>query len=344
MFKKLLNVKISLLYAIVPVLVAAALFLFIKMSPGSFLEANNNLAANITTDDKAPDCGDNSFRLKGFEYIKPLVNESRECESPRYASLKESIKNLIDDETKTGTITATSVYVKSFGQGEDWTSIYPHVEYHPASLGKVAILITYLKKSEMVPGILDKDIIYTKDARAIPPQNFAIDSIKIGHNYKVKELLYYMIANSDNHATLLLQDNIEFASFKKTFTDLGMDAGKLIDTNYKFKAREFSIFLEALYNAGYLNATSSEYASSLLAQCKFHDGILKKLPPHIKAIHKFGEYSAGDDRELHESAIIYINNNAYLITIMTKGHDFTKLSEIMGQISKMVYDYMNTST
>ena len=177
----------------------------------------------------------------------------------------------------------------------------------------------------------------------MPSQNFVSDSIRPGHKYKIRDLLYQMIANSDNHATLLLQDNIDFASFKKTITDLGFDDNKLIDTNYKFKAREYSIFFEALYNAAYLNSSSSEYASSLLAQCKFKDGILKNLPADVKVIHKFGEYAADEDRELHESAIIYVNNNAYLITIMTKGHDFSKLSDLMGHLSKMIYDYMNTS-
>ena len=343
MFKKLLQTKISLPYVAIPALIALAILLFLKMRPES-VQDTRDLAPTLTaTTDEGPDCGDSSFRLKGFQYIKPLVNESRECESPRYASLKENIKNLVDDETKAGTITAASVYIKSFGQGEDWTSVYPHIAYAPASLGKVPILITYLKKSETTPGLLDKDVHYVKDSRPIPAQNFKFDSITPGHTYKVKDLLYYMIANSDNHATSLLQDNIDFADFRKTFTDLGMDASKLVDTNYKFRAREFSIFLEALYNAGYLNITSSEYGSSLLAQCKFKDGILKKLPPQVKAIHKFGEYAAGNERQLHESAIIYINNNAYLITIMTKGNDFSKLSDLMGQISKMVYDYMNMS-
>ncbi len=70
---------------------------------------------------------------------------------------------------------------------------------------------------------------------------------------------------------------------------------------------------------------------------------MKNLPSDVKAIHKFGEYAADENKELHESAIIYINNNAYLITIMTKGHDFSKLSDLMGHLSKMIYDYMNTS-
>ena len=345
MFKKILNVKISLLYVIAPVLAAALFFLFLRKPVSDPQPADNVASVNINSNTEIhnPDCGDNSFRLKGFQYIKPLVNESRDCESARYAPLKERLKNMIDDETKAGNITTASVYIKSFAPGEDWTSVNSSTEYHPASLGKIPILITYLKKSETSASLLEKEVAYLKDSRQIPSQNFNFDSIKVGRRYKIKELLYYMIANSDNHATCLLQDNIDFPSFRQTFTDLGMDANKLIDTNYKFKAKEFSIFLEAIFNAGYLNMTSSEYASSLLAQCKFRDGILKKLPPQVKAIHKFGEYASGDNKELHESAIIYIDNTAYIITIMTKGHDFKNLSDLMGQISKMVYDYMNTS-
>ena len=344
MFKKILNVKISLLYVIAPVVAAILFFFFFKKPLTEQQPTDNATGVDLSSSDNHnPDCGDNSFRLKGFQYIKPLVNESRDCESARYAPLKDRLKNMIDDEAKARNIKTASVYIKSFAPGEDWTSVNPGNEYHPASLGKVPILITYLKKSENSPSLLDKEVSYLKDSRQIPPQNFTFDSIKIGRRYKIRELLYYMIANSDNHATSLLQDNIDFPSYKQTFTDLGMDANKLIDTNYKFKAKEFSIFLEALFNAGYLNSTSSEYASTLLAQCKFKDGILKKLPPNVKVIHKFGEYASGDDKELHESAIIYIDNTAYLITIMTKGHDFKNLSELMGQISKMVYDYMNTS-
>ncbi len=344
MLKKLLSVKISFLYLIPAVVVGMIFFFLFKKQPGSGnQDADSNAIVHVTAENNTVECGENTFRLKGFKYIKPLINEDRECESSRYSALKENLKSFIEDQTRAGNISCASVYLKNLGPGEDWISVYPKLEYHPASLGKAPIMIAYLKKSESLPGLLDKEILYVKDSRKIPSQNFVSDSIRPGHKYKIKELLYQMIANSDNHATLLLQDNIDFASFKKTITDLGFDNNKLIDTNYKFKAREYSIFLEALYNAGYLNITSSEYASSLLAQCKFRDGILKNLPADVKAIHKFGEYADGDDKELHESAIIYINNNAYLLTIMTKGHDFTKLSNLMGQLSKMIYDYMNTS-
>jgi len=343
MLKKLLSVKISLLYIILPLLICLGLFLFYRNSGNDSSENGSTPVAGSSTTGSANPCGENAVRLKGFEYIKPLVNENNGCESVRYKFLKESLNGFISEQTKAGNIIVASVYLKNL-DGGDWTAVNPQFDYNPASLGKVPILITYLKKAEATPGFLDKEVMYKAGGKKIPEQYFLEDSIKLGHKYKVRELLYYMIANSDNNATELLQQNIDFASFKKTFVDLGMGEQKVVDTNYKFKVVEFSLFFEALYNAGYISPASSEYAFSLLAQCKFKDGVLKKLPANIKAVHKFGEFGYNEDKELHESAIIYLNNSPYLITIMTKGHDFRKLSEVVSQVSKMVYDYMNTSS
>ena len=344
MLRKLFSLKISLLYIVISTVIISSIFLVINRKVGgTSTRTDTSDVINVVPERATSSCGETPLRLQGFQYIKPIVNEERDCESSKYAYLKYNLKNFIDNQTKSGNLTSASVYIKSLGPGEDWTSVYSNLEYHPASLGKVPILITYLKKAETIPGMLDMTIAYAKDSKQMPNQHYTAASIKPGQKYKIRELLYYMIANSDNHATSLLQDNIDFASYKKTFTDLGISEQKFVDTNYKFKVKEFSIFLEALYNAGYLNITSSEYASSLLAQCKFKDGILKLLPPNVKAIHKFGEWEDGTNRELHESAIIYLNNNTYLITIMTRGSDYTKLSDIIGQLSKMVYDHMTTS-
>ncbi len=230
MFKKLLSIRISLFYLIAPLIIGLGVFLLLRNRNEMVTQNTGNNPAAVTTENTI-DCGENSFRLKGFKYIKPLVNENRECESARYGPLKETIKNYIDEQTKTGDIACASVYLKNLGPGEDWISVYPRLDYHPASLGKVPILITYLKKSESVPGLLDKEILYVRDSKKVPSQNFVADSIRPGHKYKVRDLLYQMIANSDNHATQLLQDNIDFASFKNTITDLGFDEAKLIDTN-----------------------------------------------------------------------------------------------------------------
>ncbi len=231
MLKKLLSVKVSLLYLIPAAIVGMIFFFLFKKQPDiSGQESDGSAMVRVSAENTTVECGENTFRLKGFKYIKPLINEDRECESSRYSALKENLKNFIEDQTRAGNISCASVYLKNLGPGEDWISVYPKLEYHPASLGKVPIMITYLKKSEKVPGLLDKEIVYVKDSKKIPSQNFVADSIRPGRKYKVRDLLYQMIANSDNHATLLLQDNIDFGSFKKTITDLGFDDNKLIDT------------------------------------------------------------------------------------------------------------------
>ena len=42
------------------------------------------------------------------------------------------------------------------------------------------------------------------------------------------------------------------------------------------------------------------------------------------------------DPQLHETAIIYLNNNPVVLTIMTKGNNYNNLSDVIAQMSKMI--------
>jgi hypothetical protein len=76
----------------------------------------------------------------------------------------------------------------------------------------------------------------------------------------------------------------------------------------------------------------------MLAQCDFKEGLVKGLPPNVQVAHKFGECRYDNIYELHESGIVYVGDNAYLITIMTKGSDRKNLSEVISGISGLVYN------
>ena len=102
--------------------------------------------------------------------------------------------------------------------------------------------------------------------------------------------------------------------------------------------------METLYDGSYLTIAASEYATSLLAQCNFKDGLLKELPSNIKIAHKFGESGTAEMKELHETGIIYLGANAYLITVMTRGKDIQKLSETISDISKIAYNKMKSNS
>jgi beta-lactamase class A len=56
---------------------------------------------------------------------------------------------------------------------------------------------------------------------------------------------------------------------------------------------------------------------------------------------KFGESGNLDMKELHETAIIFLANKPYIITIMTKGKELEKLPEVLKESSYLVYNHLN---
>jgi beta-lactamase class A len=102
--------------------------------------------------------------------------------------------------------------------------------------------------------------------------------------------------------------------------------------------------LRAIYNATYLTIDDSEYAAELLNKCEFNDGIRKGVPVSVKMAHKFGESGTPVDKQLHESAIVYLKDKPYMLTVMTKGKDNATLSKLISEISAVVYkDQSNKS-
>ena len=52
--------------------------------------------------------------------------------------------------------------------------------YHPASLIKLPILITYLKMEEKNPGILNKKLVFTLPKGGVPQQTYNTHQIEPG--------------------------------------------------------------------------------------------------------------------------------------------------------------------
>ncbi len=325
------------------------LFLFLSGATGTFIYVNKHRApapvipANVAGSAAVASKPDNCFNLvrqKGFDLISPLLTVNPTAESDDLAPLKAKVMNLIEDDKRVGLLNSASVYLSSFSLGE-WIYINPEESYHPGSLIKVPMLVTYLKQAENDPEVLNKKLFFDNTEK-VPQQIFNSKTIEPGHSYTVKELLHYMIAYSDNNATNLLNKNADVNLFKKVYTDLNMPEPDIHDSRYEITARRFSDFIVVLYNATYLSRKSSELALELLTECDFKEGMVKDLPTTVKVAHKFGEW--GDYRmnihEVHESGIVYMNNKPYLLTIMTKGNSAKELSAEICKISKLVYEHV----
>jgi beta-lactamase class A len=307
---------------------------------------NKEAAVEKATEESINSYGNSSCsvkvqRLNGYDYIKPVLFVDKVCEGDKLNPIKQSVTSLIEEHKRLGTITSASVYIKEYASNE-WTGVNTDEKFLPGSLMKVPELICVLKMEEANPGFLNKTLTYNKAYNLDKhPRYLSKNAIKIGQSYTVKELLTYMIAYSDNNATSLLFENLDQAVFKKIFSDMGLPPIDFTAQNYPITAKDFSIFMRVLYNSSYLTNKHSEFATELLGKCNFKDGLVSGLPSSVKVAHKFGESGDPLHFELSESAIVYLNNSPYVLTIMTKGAAYDKLPGVIKQISESVYKQMD---
>lgn len=280
-------------------------------------------------------------RVDGYQHIRPLLSIDQSCESAKFEPLKANLTTLLDNSKREGDITQASVYLRKFKQGE-WFALNDEERYHPASLMKVALLLSYLRMAEATPGLLTQKWVFEKPRSVeINPQYYAAPTIEEGKAYTVHELLYYMVAHSDNNATWLLTSKLDVSVTKKLFADLGLPepVEDKDDLKFTLTAKEYSVFFKAIYNSACLSPEYSEYAAALLSNCTFKEGFAKGFPENTEMWHKFGEWrSAGQDCELHESGVVYIHDVPYLVTVMTKGKDTDRLAKTIRAVSKVIYE------
>ena len=324
--------KVPLYYLLIGFILCAAITLF-----SSYTYFKHEELVDDGMNQSQQNCPYKIERLKGYKYIRPLIYVQSECESPSLSNIHQELQTAIDNYKQIGILTSASVYLRVFGHG-DWTCINDTETFRPGSLMKVPELITFLRENELHPGSLDRIVKFEHPFPLLKNPVYTSKSIEVGKSYSIRELLHYMISYSDNNATMLLNSIINSDMFRHTFTDLGLKEPVITATDYPVTSKDYSLFFEELYNAGYLTIEDSESAFELLSTCNFTQGLVAGLPPGTTIAHKFGEAGNGNIHELHESGIIISGNKRYQITIMTKGSDLSQQADIIKNLSKLVYD------
>ncbi len=273
-----------------------------------------------------------------YTYTRPLRYVDVMMPSQKMDHIKKQITETIGKGKSNGELFQASVYISDLATGE-WTAVNEQEGYHPGSLIKVPMMIHYLKRAEKNPAILDQKIRLPHDAPPMPSHTFKSKTIQRGQAYTVRQLLEYMIIDSDNYATLLLNTHCNIEEFTNMFSELNLSKPNITDTNYAMTIKEYSVFLRVLYDATLLNSDYSDYALSLLSRSTFDIGLTSKLPQGTIVARKYGEYMIDRKRELHESGIVYCNQKPYLVTVMTKGYNAGILAGVISQISTQIYTY-----
>lgn len=286
-------------------------------------------------------------------FINPLLEYevSGSVFGPALSSFEDDIQKLVDNLKKKYQANEVSVYFRNLNDGP-WFGINQDINYFPASLLKLPIMLAYYKASESEPKVLDEKITYDEgyvktlgnfnEEEYYKPEK----TIEPKQTYTVSELIEKMIVYSDNNAKNLLVLNLDKPDMLyKLYTDLGLASPpELRSGGDVLTVHEYATFYRILYNASYLNKEDSNKVLELLSRSNFNRGINAGVPDNIKVAHKFGEHSDNNFRQLHDCGIIYYPQNPYILCIMTRGAVFDELEKIIGEISKSVYEHVDKQT
>lgn len=280
-----------------------------------------------------------------------LINPLLECDSANFAqdpnlySLRDQITDYLNHAKSNSQIAFASIYYRDLNNGP-WIGINEKELFSPASLVKVPIMITYFKQAEKDPEILNQILILTSSVTSSKQNILPQATLEIGKSYTVQDLINRMIIYSDNKAYELLSYHIDSKLVIKTYNDLGIDVSKGLTDPFGniLSVRDYASFFRVLYNSSYLSKGLSEKALQILSQVNYQDGLVAGIDSKITIAHKFGErvYENTGEKQLHDCGIVYLPGKPYLICVMTRGLDFKNLSTFIQQVSRIIFNRVNS--
>lgn len=283
-------------------------------------------------------------RAGGYEFINPLL----ECDNfnpirgSALVTLESDINAYIQKALLENKAQHVSVYFRDLNNGP-WVGINEDEKYSPASLLKVPLAIAALKRAELEPYFLNKQVKYQtqQSAKALPNMNDTV-YLKQGKVYSIEELVEHMVVGSDNEAMMLVLKNTGEGLTGKVMGDLGINKTGKDNKNDFVSVREYSSMFRLLFNATYLSKEKSDMLLGIMSRSKYTDGLVAGVPPDVKVSHKFGEraFDNSATRQLHDCGIVYMSGTPYLLCVMTRGDDFKELTSVIAEISEIVYTKM----
>jgi beta-lactamase class A len=283
----------------------------------------------------------------GYKLINPLLDcegaEKSFVELLPFKQKTSDFVNKINDADPT--VDFMAVYFRDLNNGP-WFGINEETDFIPASLLKVPVMMTFFKEAETDPEILKKEYTYHAADKTpsvqqeIPPAKRLED----GKSYSVEDLLYRMIAYSDNLAQYVLMDHVNVDTLKQVFSDFNLPLPNESKSPAQMNVKGYASFIRILFNGSYLGKAYSEKALEFLADSQFKDGLVAGVPSGMIVAHKFGEREFADQdlKQLHDCGIVYYPNHPYLLCVMSRGRDLGNMADKIAQVSKFVYTQVDS--
>lgn len=277
-----------------------------------------------------------------FKHVNPLLG----CDvaedvltDPDLGNFKSKVEAVVKNSLDKQMAKSVGVYFRELNDGY-WFSVGEMNMFTPASLRKVPLMIALLKQSESDAGMLDRFVRFDLANDYNQSQNIKPSkTLVFGNRYTVRDLIYRMIAYSDNNAFTYLAKIVNPASLDLVYSSLRMQNPRSMKDDEFFSVQTYASFFRVLYNSSYLSREHSDWALELLAKSEFVAGIVAGVPQGVEVAHKFGEKSDGNEGtvQLHDCGIVYYPKHPYLLCVMSKGTRFEPLDDIIKDVSAIIF-------
>lgn len=217
-------------------------------------------------------------------------------------------------------------------------------EFDPASLNKLPVAILIMKKVET--GELDLDTQIEIEDEFIDENSGTLYKRGVS-SLSVKELLHYMLSESDNTATRVLLNEISFEEMEELSTYLNyynpsLYANPPSSSNNVFIVTPKSTYnlFASLYLSTVLEPEHSEYILSELTNTSFDIQKFAKIPEDVVIAQKYGSYYANGEKMFHSCGIMYIDDSRLFFCIMTENLDINEAHNVIGIIVNKIYQFI----
>lgn len=287
-----------------------------------------------------------NFSSSTYQFINPLLG--CEVEQPDnikdFNVLRKRLSEEIARKKLMNELDAASVYFDT--RNGKWLGINLSEKYYPASMMKVPLMIAVFKKAEKDPQFLKRSFVYHPERDLNREQNFKpMQSMVAKQSYTIEELVERLIIYSDNNTLPLFAEALAEEDFEKVNQDFGivLPTNPTKGTEDYLSIKDYVNFFRVLYNATYLNRDLSEKALNILSQAAFKQGIVAGVPTSTVVAQKFGEQKVPstldghNSLQLHDCGVVYYTKHPYMLCIMTKGSDATKLANVIKELSAITF-------
>ena len=230
----------------------------------------------------------------------------------------------------------------------DGFSINGNEKVLSASMIKLLILAELMKKISEDKFSLSDTIMMANFMKT--EGDGVLKELNTGHHFNLKELATLMIIVSDNQATNILIDFLGMENINLLGKELGLretflerrmmdaEARKNGYDNYT-SADDISLLLKLIYQEKLIDKEASQLMLDILLKQQQGERLQRYLPTDIKIAHKCGDL----DNLENDGGIIWLEEKAYILVVLTSGMSNLQCKQTIGKISKFVYDKMEES-